>query len=154
HLRANEGIRRRAPRIQGGFLDVADIARHEVAVQRNDVTFNYGESNFERLPLRERHYLVLWSIVWWRRLSRWAPFKRNQRKRNTKAVHIFGRQHQLAPLVGHRHVIHPAQSAPDNLLAQQLAMKRSESEYVSNIVRVPAFAQHVHADDAADVLTR
>ena len=56
-----------------------------------------------------------------------------------------------SPVCRVRRVVHPPQSAPHHLLAKQLTVKRSQAKNVRHVVRVPAFAEHVHADDTADV---
>jgi hypothetical protein len=46
-----------------------------------------------------------------------------------------------------------AQAAPDHLLAQKLGAKGADAEYVGHRIRVPAFGEHRHWHDAADLLT-
>ena len=46
----------------------------------------------------------------------------------------------------------PAQPAADDLLAEQLAAEGADAEDVGDGVGVPAFGEHRHGDDAADVL--
>ena len=91
-LRPNKGIRRRAPRIEPGALHVADIAPHQISLQRNHVTLDDWKPNLERLPLRQRHHLVLWPVLGRRASPRLAALERNQRERNAKDVHVFRRQ--------------------------------------------------------------
>ena len=49
-------------------------------------------------------------------------------------------------------VVAPPQAAADDLLAQELAAERADTEDVGDGVGVPALGEHGDRDDAADVL--
>src|SRR5690348_5359938 len=89
NLRTNKGVRRSAPRIEFSRLDLADIARHQVALQRNDVTLDDGESNLECLSFWQRYDFVFRTVLL-RCNSPWfTTLERDEREGNTKDVYVF-----------------------------------------------------------------
>ncbi len=84
------------------------------------------------------------------RFPRWLR-RRNHRlcveiKWNTEHVRIF----DVEPPFVIQIVRLTTESAPDDLLAEQLRAKCSDAEYVRDRVRIPTFGQHSNRNYAAD----
>src|SRR5438876_5819736 len=77
--------------------------------------------------------------------------ERNQRKRNSIYIDVFGHKHARF-CIGT--IVHAPETAAYDLFTQKLALERADPENVRDIRSVPTFREHRHRYDAPDVLSR
>src|SRR5207249_3166796 len=85
----NESGSRNSPRIEGGSFNLLNLTFYQIPSQRDDITFDNWETNFELFPFRQCPDLMLGFVFGWRTSAWFASFEWNQRERHSEDIDIF-----------------------------------------------------------------
>ncbi len=123
--------------------------QHQLRLQHRIDALNIRPTDLQVIAIRlhlDAHTRFRWPYF---DLAVRADLLKN-RQRHPENIDVLRQQQALLIHI----VRHAPQTAPDHLLAQQLAGKRTQSHDTRDIRRIPTFRQHRHRNDILQLLPR